>query len=153
MLIKIDSLCISRNNLYEISRNFPLFREIKYNEISRNFAKFREIKITFVVVVARRVEGNTKKILSNSILRPSILRLFFGSVSQKCKGTRKYTIATYFIGVDGPSFFFVSSFYVPCFPPPHTHKATKHCVYCTSKNKLKWKLTLLWSLLPYLSYN
>jgi hypothetical protein len=41
---------ISRNNLYEISRNFATFREIKYNKILRNFAKFREIKITFVII-------------------------------------------------------------------------------------------------------
>jgi hypothetical protein len=71
---------ISRNKLYEISRNFgkcigiwkiyitkqfreiihkkfreisphfAKFREIKYNEILRNFAEFREIKITFVVI-------------------------------------------------------------------------------------------------------
>jgi hypothetical protein len=53
MLIKIDSLCIgfekfhnetiSRNNLYEISRNFPLFREILRNKVQQNFAEFREI--------------------------------------------------------------------------------------------------------------
>jgi hypothetical protein len=53
---------ISRNNLYEISRNFAKctgiwkiyimkqFRERKHNEISRNFAKFRKIKIPFVVI-------------------------------------------------------------------------------------------------------
>jgi hypothetical protein len=41
---------ISRNKLYEISRNFAKFRERKYNEISQNFAKFREIKITFVII-------------------------------------------------------------------------------------------------------
>jgi hypothetical protein len=47
---------ISRNNLYEISRNFAKFRERKYNEISRNFAKLKSLSSLF------RVSRN-KKIL------------------------------------------------------------------------------------------
>jgi hypothetical protein len=41
---------ISRNNLYEISRNFAKFREILRKKVQRNFAEFSEIKITFVVI-------------------------------------------------------------------------------------------------------
>jgi hypothetical protein len=34
---------ISQNNLYEILRNFPLFRKISRNKVLQNFAEFREI--------------------------------------------------------------------------------------------------------------
>jgi hypothetical protein len=54
-----------------------------------------------------RQSQDTKKI--RSILRPSILRLFFGSVSRLIKGIRKYRVATYFERVKGPPFLFVPS--------------------------------------------
>jgi hypothetical protein len=57
-----------------------------------------------------RYEENTKE--KRSILRPSILRLFFGSVSHLAKGKRKYRVDTYFERVEGPPFLFVSPFYL-----------------------------------------
>jgi hypothetical protein len=77
-----------------------------------------------------RVEGNTKKI--RSILRPSILRLFFGSVSQRQKVLPKlYENSTQLLRTSkewrGLRFFFVSSFYLPPSPSP-TQSYSTHFV-------------------------
>jgi hypothetical protein len=64
-----------------------------------------------------RYEENTKEI--RSILRPIILRLFFGSVSHLAKGIRKCRVATYFERVEGPPFLFVSCFYLPTYLPTY----------------------------------
>jgi hypothetical protein len=42
------------------------------------------------------------------------------------KGIRKYTVATYFKGVEGHPFFFVSSFYLTFLPLTHTQSYVLH---------------------------
>jgi hypothetical protein len=74
-----------------------------------------------------RVEGNTKKIVKiRSILRLFLGPLVKGTVEGFAKDIRQFTAATYFKGVEGPLFFFVSSFYLAFLPLTHTQSYVLH---------------------------
>jgi hypothetical protein len=76
--------------LLEANPSLPTLHDLLHRYRYRNLAG-RKLEPNPSVA---RYEENTREI--RSILRPSILRLFFGSVSRLAKGIRKYIVATYF---------------------------------------------------------
>jgi hypothetical protein len=127
-------------HVLKFSRHFPAFSPAIFPESNPSVT---------------RVEGNTKKI--PSILRPSILRLFLGPLVKGRRFDQRYEkiyscyVLQRFKGVEGPPFFFISSFYLDS-SPSHTQSYILHNYVLNSDEGLTERaLSFLRTILPALT--
>jgi hypothetical protein len=113
--ILTDWRCLNRKrSTYSASDFIVRWRTFRYSPLKNvNNQIIENLKTSEPNPLVARYKEKTKEI--RSLLRPSILSLFFGSVSHLAKGIRKYRVATYFERVEVPPFLFVSSLYLPTY--------------------------------------